>query len=174
MLSRINAVIYPLLLKLMFLLSPERIHHLMTRLLSVAGSTEILSYPLAKVFGQHDPVLHQRVFGVDFPAPLGLAAGFDKSASAINVWGQIGFGHAEVGTITGQAQPGNPQPRLFRLPDDRALINRMGFNNEGADALAKLARRYRLPGSGLTPSEYRRRAAGLADGFAAAFAEQPH
>jgi len=145
-LSRINAVIYPLLLKLTFLLSPERIHHLMTRLLSVAGSTEILSYPLAKVFGQHDPVLHQRVFGVDFPAPLGLAAGFDKSASAINVWGQIGFGHAEVGTITGQAQPGNPQPRLFRLPDDRALINRMGFNNPGsASAATNLAKIRRGP-----------------------------
>ncbi|MFZ2242013.1 MAG: quinone-dependent dihydroorotate dehydrogenase [Gordonia amarae] len=136
MLSRINAVLYPLLLKLMFLVEPERIHHLMSRVLSVTGSTQLLSYPLAKVFGKHDPVLHQRVFGVDFPAPLGLAAGFDKSASAINVWGQIGFGYAEVGTITGQAQPGNPQPRLFRLPGDHALINRMGFNNPGSSSAA--------------------------------------
>lgn len=146
MLSRINAVLYPLLLKLMFLVEPERIHHLMSRVLSVTGSAQLLSYPLAKVFGKHDPVLHQRVFGVDFPAPLGLAAGFDKSASAINVWGQIGFGYAEVGTITGHAQPGNPQPRLFRLPDDHALINRMGFNNPGsASAATHLAKTRRGP-----------------------------
>jgi dihydroorotate dehydrogenase len=86
----------------------------------------------------NDPVLRSRVFGVDFPAPLGLAAGFDKNAEAIDAWGALGFGFAEVGTVTGAAQPGNPAPRLFRLPADRALVNRMGFNNHGAGAAANL------------------------------------
>lgn len=84
-----------------------------------------------------DPVLASTVFGVNFPGPLGLAAGFDKDGTGLNVWGALGFGYAEVGTVTAHAQPGNPSPRLFRLPDDRALLNRMGFNNDGAAALAK-------------------------------------
>ncbi len=77
----------------------------------------------------------------DFPAPLGLAAGFDKDGVGLDTWGALGFGYAEVGTVTAQPQPGNPPPRLFRLPDDRALLNRMGFNNHGAGELAlRLAR----------------------------------
>ncbi|MBX4334793.1 dihydroorotate dehydrogenase (quinone), partial [Mycobacterium tuberculosis] len=75
-----------------------------------------------------DPALRQTVFGVDFPAPLGLAAGFDKNAEAIDAWGAVGFGYAEMGTVTPKAQPGNPAPRLFRLPEDKAILNRMGFN----------------------------------------------
>jgi dihydroorotate dehydrogenase len=81
------------------------------------------------------------VFGVRFSGPLGLAAGFDKDGSGLNTWGALGFGYAEVGTVTAHAQPGNPSPRMFRLPDDRALLNRMGFNNHGAGELAlRLAR----------------------------------
>jgi dihydroorotate dehydrogenase len=76
------------------------------------------------------------VFGVHFPGPLGLAAGFDKDGTGLNAWGALGFGYAEVGTVTAHPQPGNPAPRLFRLPQDRALLNRMGFNNHGAAALA--------------------------------------
>jgi dihydroorotate dehydrogenase len=83
------------------------------------------------------------VFGVQFPGPLGLAAGFDKDGRGLDTWGALGFGYAEVGTVTAQAQPGNPQPRLFRLAADRALLNRMGFNNHGAGELAlQLARRH--------------------------------
>ncbi len=86
-------------------------------------------------------MLASTVFGVRFPGPLGLAAGFDKDGSGLNTWGALGFGYAEVGTVTAQAQPGNPPPRMFRLPDDRALLNRMGFNNHGAGELAlRLAR----------------------------------
>ena len=86
-------------------------------------------------------MLASTVFGVRFPGPLGLAAGFDKDGRGLNTWGALGFGYAEVGTVTAQAQPGNPQPRMFRLPDDRALLNRMGFNNHGAGELAlRLAR----------------------------------
>mgnify|MGYP001818146483 CR=1 FL=1 len=76
-------------------------------------------------------------FGIEFPNPIGLAAGFDKNAVAIDQWRKLGFGFIEVGTITRHPQPGNPKPRLFRLPEDEAIINRMGFNNEGVDAIAE-------------------------------------
>lgn len=93
------------------------------------------------------PALEQRLWGISFPNPIGLAAGFDKDARAPHVWPLLGFGFAELGTITAVAQPGNPRPRLFRLPEDRAIINRMGFNNAGAavvgQRLAHLQRRCR-------------------------------
>jgi dihydroorotate dehydrogenase len=75
--------------------------------------------------------------GIDFPGPLGLAAGFDKNAEGIDALAALGFGFVEVGTVTGEAQPGNPTPRLFRLPADRAVVNRMGFNNDGAEVVAR-------------------------------------
>lgn len=139
-LGAVNRVLYPPLLALMFRVPPEQIHRLIARLLRFAGRAPVVRSLLSAVFAPRDEVLRSTVFGVDFPAPIGLAAGFDKSAEAVNVWGQIGFGYAEIGTITGREQPGNPQPRLFRLPADKALINRMGFNNPGAEAAAlKLA-----------------------------------
>lgn len=140
MLSRVNRLLYPPLLKLMFRVPPERIHRIIATLLAFAGRTIGLRSLVAAVLAPRDKILHTQAFGVDFPSPIGLAAGFDKSAEAVNVWGQLGFGYAEIGTITGRPQPGNPQPRLFRLPADRALINRMGFNNPGAqEAAVKLA-----------------------------------
>jgi dihydroorotate dehydrogenase len=85
--------------------------------------------------------------GLQFPHPLGLAAGFDKNAVGIDALGGLGFGHVEIGTVTGEPQPGNPPQRLFRLPADRAVINRMGFNNDGAEAVAaRLRARGRRPG----------------------------
>jgi dihydroorotate dehydrogenase len=96
---------------------------------------------LRRLLGPTDPALASTVFGVRFPGPLGLAAGFDKDGLGVLTWGALGFGHAEVGTVTAHPQPGNPAPRMFRLPADRALLNRMGFNNLGAGALAmRLAR----------------------------------
>lgn len=90
----------------------------------------------------HDPLLRQELWGLTFPNPLGLAAGFDKNGRLPLVWAALGFGSAELGTITAQAQPGNPQPRLFRLPEQRALLNRLGFNNAGSAAVARdLSRR---------------------------------
>lgn len=83
-----------------------------------------------------DERLACEVFGARFPNPLGLAAGFDKNGVALGHWHRLGFGFVEVGTVTRHGQPGNPKPRMFRLPEDRALINRLGFNNRGADALA--------------------------------------
>jgi len=90
-----------------------------------------------------DPV---DVMGLRFPNPVGLAAGLDKNAVCVDGLGALGFGFLEVGTVTPQPQPGNPKPRLFRLPNKRALINRMGFNNEGVDALVKRVRRCRFRG----------------------------
>jgi dihydroorotate dehydrogenase len=88
--------------------------------------------------GWSDACLAQSLWELSFPNPIGLAAGFDKDGVASNVWPAFGFGFAELGTVTHQAQSGNPQPRLFRLPDDRAAINRMGFNNQGAAQMAKV------------------------------------
>lgn len=88
-------------------------------------------------FGYADPRLEQRVWGLSFPTPLGLAAGFDKDGKAALAWPLFGFGYAELGTVTCHAQPGNPPPRLFRLVEDEAALNRMGFNNQGANALAE-------------------------------------
>jgi len=91
---------------------------------------------------RQEPVV---AFGLTFPNRLGLAAGFDKNAVGIDALGALGFGHVEVGTVTGRPQPGNPKPRLFRLPEDRAVVNRMGFNNDGAEVVAqRLAERARL------------------------------
>ncbi len=88
-----------------------------------------------------------QAMGLTFPNPLGLAAGFDKTAQAFEELGAFGFGHVEIGTVTALAQPGNPKPRLIRLVDDRAVVNRMGFNNDGASAVAqRLAKRRRRPG----------------------------
>jgi dihydroorotate dehydrogenase len=112
---------------LAFLLDPENAHNLAMALIA----NGLVSAPAFD-----DPRLRQTFFSVDFPNPLGLAAGFDKNAVAVDRWHRLGFGFAELGTITFHAQPGNPKPRLFRLPQHKALINRMGFNNDGASAVA--------------------------------------
>ena len=84
-----------------------------------------------------DQRLSQRVYGLEFRNPLGLAAGLDKQGTALAAWSALGFGFAEIGTVTPQPQPGNPRPRLFRLPHDRAIINRFGFNSVGAAGVAR-------------------------------------
>lgn len=95
-----------------------------------------------RMLGPRDPALRVHAFGRELPGPLGLAAGFDKDAKGVGALLAIGFGFVEVGTVTAEGQPGNPKPRMFRLPKDRALINRLGFNNDGAAAAARrLARR---------------------------------
>ncbi|WP_349268566.1 dihydroorotate dehydrogenase (quinone) [Mycolicibacterium parafortuitum] len=132
---------YAALRKALFLVPPETIHTWVFAGLRAATGPAPLRRGLARRLAPHDPVLASTVFGVRFPAPLGLAAGFDKDGLGVHAWGALGFGYAEVGTVTAQAQPGNPEPRLFRLPADRALLNRMGFNNDGSAALAqRLAR----------------------------------
>lgn len=134
-------MIYAALRRVLFLIPPERIHTWVFALLRLVTAPVPLRRGLSRWLAPHDPVLASTVFGVRFPGPLGLAAGFDKNGSGLNTWGALGFGFAEVGTVTAQPQPGNPPPRMFRLPDDRALLNRMGFNNHGAGELTmRLAR----------------------------------
>jgi len=117
---------------LLFRLDPERAH-----MMAVQGMS--LSAPVLTRLARlrvRDPMLAQRVWGLRFPNPVGLGAGYDKWGTAIPGWHALGFGFVEVGTVTAQEQPGNPRPRLFRLPADRAIINRMGFNNDGAAKVA--------------------------------------
>lgn len=124
---------YRLLRPLLFHLDAERAHGLgmgAVRLGSVAPST------VRALYGWTDERLAQDLWGLRFRAPLGLAAGFDKNARGIAVWDALGFGFAEVGSVTARPSAGNPMPRAFRLPRDRALVNRMGLNNEGAEAVA--------------------------------------
>lgn len=126
---------YSLLFQLLKRLDPELTHHLGMAIIRLAGWG-----PLRKVLHKKtepNPVLAVSAMGLDFASPIGLAAGFDKNAVAILGMHALGFTHVEVGTITAHPQPGNPKPRLFRLPDDEALINRMGFNNDGAEKVAK-------------------------------------
>ncbi|TFV60640.1 quinone-dependent dihydroorotate dehydrogenase [Mycobacterium sp. PS03-16] len=133
---------YRALRRVLFLVDPERIHTWVFAALRAAAAPPPLRHALARRLGPQDPVLASTVFGVRFPGPLGLAAGFDKDGRGLDVWPALGFGYAEIGTVTAQPQPGNPQPRLFRLPADRALLNRMGFNNHGAAALAQRLTRH--------------------------------
>ncbi|KGI68683.1 quinone-dependent dihydroorotate dehydrogenase [Mycolicibacterium rufum] len=128
---------YAALRRAMFLVPPERIHTLVFAGLRAATAPPPLRHALSRRLSQYDPALASTVFGVRFAAPLGLAAGFDKDGLGVHTWGALGFGHAEVGTVTPRPQAGNPAPRLFRLPDDRALLNRMGFNNHGAAAMVR-------------------------------------
>ncbi len=110
----------------------ERAHHAAFR--AIRTSRPALAARGARVRREADPV---HALGLTFPGPLGLAAGFDKNAAAVDALAALGFGHVEVGTVTGEPQPGNARPRLFRLPDDRAVVNRMGFNNDGAEVVAR-------------------------------------
>src|SRR5436305_3462900 len=112
------------------------------RVARVPGAARLLE----RWLGPRHPVLRVRVLGLSFPGPVGLAAGFDKDARGTRGLAALGFGFVEVGTVTARAQPGNPRPRMFRLTADRALVNRMGFNNAGAAAAAAELRRSRRPG----------------------------
>ncbi len=127
---------YRALRRALFLVPPERIHTWVFAGLRTATTPAVLRNRLVGRLTPQDPALASTVFGVRFPGPMGLAAGFDKDGLGVHTWGALGFGYAEVGTVTAQPQPGNPPPRMFRLPADRALLNRMGFNNHGAGALA--------------------------------------
>ncbi len=127
---------------LFFLLPPEQAHHVTLWLFSAALSVPGVGWLIRRYYALECPQLACKLWGLHFKNPVGLAAGFDKDGRYYRLMAALGFGFVETGTVTPRPQLGNPKPRLFRLPKDRALINRLGFNNEGADALAQ---RLRLP-----------------------------
>lgn len=132
--------------RFLFALDPEAAHGLALGLLAFWSERGPLLEVPGRLLRVEDPRLRVEAFGVSFPNPLGLAAGMDKDARALGAWWALGFGFAEVGTLTPRPQEGNPRPRLFRLPEDRALINRMGFNNAGALAAAMRLKAFRERG----------------------------
>jgi len=119
----------------LFALSPEKAHHLTTSLFSTLSSLPLIGTLTRKYYAYDDPSLEKEVIGIKFKNPVGLAAGFDKDGKHYETMSHLGFGFIEIGTVTPLPQEGNAQPRLFRLPQDGGLINRMGFNNEGVDAM---------------------------------------
>lgn len=132
---------YGLLRNLLFRLPPERAHNVALGSLDVAQKLGILN-----TFTRQPEPCPVNVMGLEFPNPVGLAAGLDKNADHIDALGALGFGFIEVGTVTPLAQPGNPKPRMFRLPEHQAIINRMGFNNEGLEHLITNVRHRRYRG----------------------------
>lgn len=120
---------------LLFQFDPETAHDRMLCLLRLAPTT-----PLSRLFAPNVPSAPRRIMGIDFPNPVGLAAGLDKNGECIPAWAALGFGFIEIGTVTPRPQSGNPKPRLFRLAAAQALINRMGFNNKGVDYLVEQVR----------------------------------
>ncbi len=119
---------------ILFQMAPERAHYFTIGLLKILYKIPGLASIFRAMYSTKHLNLETEVFGLKFPNPVGLAAGFDKDARVIDEFSTLGFGFIEIGTVTPKGQPGNPQPRLFRLPQDSGLINRMGFNNEGVEA----------------------------------------
>ncbi|ASZ09738.1 quinone-dependent dihydroorotate dehydrogenase [Chitinophaga pendula] len=132
---------YGLIKKILFRVSPEKIHHQVMHGLKWAHSLPLGKQLIGKFCSSNTPGLERELWGLRFKNPVGLAAGFDKDGKYTDELASLGFGFVEIGTVTPLPQPGNELPRLFRLPTDQALINRMGFNNEGATAAAKRLRK---------------------------------
>ena len=128
---------YHLLKPILFLFQPEKAHHLTITLARIGFGIPIIGWLLKKYYSVADKSLERKLFGLTFKNPVGLAAGFDKDGKYFRLMSKLGFGFIEVGTVTPKPQIGNPQPRLFRLKEDEAIINRMGFNNEGVEALVE-------------------------------------
>jgi len=128
---------YPIVRNTLFLLPPETAHEVSMKGLDLIASVPFLNQWMSNQFKVTDPSLAKTVFGLHFPNPVGLGAGFDKNAAHLDALEMLGFGFVEIGTVTPKPQAGNLKPRLFRIPDQKALINRMGFNNDGVEAIAK-------------------------------------
>ncbi len=137
---------YKILKPLLFLIQPETAHKLTLSLFKIALFLPGGKWIAKKMYNTQDERLKRNLFGLEFKNPVGLAAGFDKDAKYINLMSHLGFGFIEIGTVTPKPQVGNPQPRLFRLKKDKALINRMGFNNEGLEATVERLKKARPEG----------------------------
>src|ERR1700761_523922 len=134
---------YPLLKPILFQFDPENVHYFVTRNLRRFNRFPGGAKLSRGIWAIEDTKLEREVFGLKFKNPVGLAAGFDKNAEYISEMANLGFGFIEVGSVTPMPQPGNPKPRMFRLPKDGGLINRMGFNNLGVDVAAGHIAAYR-------------------------------
>jgi len=133
-------MLYPWIRPLLFKLSqkdPELAHEYALKALKLLGRSPRVLRALSRISSYEDPSLRQELLGLSFKNPVGLAAGFDKNARVLHELAALGFGFLEAGTVTRYPQQGNPRPRIFRFPQDKALLNRMGFNNEGADAISR-------------------------------------
>ncbi len=128
-----------------FLLDAERAHYLAMDLLAFSLKIPVIASLLKRSFKFESDALQSEICGMKATNPIGLAAGFDKDGTWLNVLKYLGFGHIELGTVTKRPQPGNPKPRLFRLIKDRSIINRMGFNNQGVDALVERLKQFDKP-----------------------------
>ncbi len=124
------------------MMRPERAHHMTTTLFDTLISLPVVGGLLKSIYNLKSNKLEKEVLGIKFPNPIGLAAGFDKDGKYYKTMSALGFGFIEIGTVTPLGQAGNPQPRLFRLPKDQGLINRMGFNNEGVDAMVSRLKKH--------------------------------
>ncbi|MCW3121877.1 MAG: dihydroorotate dehydrogenase [Flavipsychrobacter sp.] len=131
------AIMYSLIRSILFNVDAEKVHYWVMKRLTTAYSIGPMRSMLKAAFVVKSPSLERKLWGITFPNPVGLAAGFDKDAKYTDPLACLGFGFIEIGTVTPRSQAGNPKPRLFRLPADQALINRMGFNNDGATAAAE-------------------------------------
>ena len=127
---------YPIIRNTLFLLPPETAHQVSMKGLDMVAAIPLFNQWMSSHFQVQDPSLAKTVFGLQFPNPVGLGAGFDKNAEHLDALDMLGFGFVEIGTVTPKPQAGNVKPRLFRIPDQKALINRMGFNNDGVDLIA--------------------------------------
>ena len=132
---------YKIIRSILFLFNPEFIHHFIFCVIRFGALIPGKLWLLGQLYKVKDPRLSREVFGIQFENPVGLAAGFDKDAKLFDELGAFGFGFIEIGTVTPLPQIGNPKPRLFRLKEDKALINRMGFNNQGIEAAVARLRR---------------------------------
>ena len=129
---------YKKLLKpILFCIDPERVHEITFFFINLIFKIPFVSSLISKIYSLKNPILETEVFGIKFPNPIGLAAGFDKNAKLYNEFSNFGFGFIEIGTVTPLPQEGNPKKRLFRLVSDEAIINRMGFNNIGLEEVIK-------------------------------------
>ena len=128
---------YLIIKRLLFLFDPEWIHHIVFKSIKIVNKIPGVSSLLSSIYVLKDKRLEQKLFGLNFPNPVGLAAGFDKDAKLFNELSRFGFGFIEIGTLTPKPQNGNSKKRMFRLPEDEGLINRLGFNNEGVEAAVR-------------------------------------
>jgi dihydroorotate dehydrogenase len=169
-------LLYRLFRSLVFSFDAETAHRLTLASLRLFAAIPGMLWLLRRLLDVSDPRLRVQALGRELSSPVGLAAGLDKDAEVFEAFGALGFGFVEIGTVTSQAQPGNPRPRLFRLPRDRALVNRMGFNNHGAQrAASRLAKpRRTVVGANIGRSKVTANDAAVADYVASAEMLAPH